>query len=320
MKRANVLAAALALAAALSGCSRTDGDKAAETPKAGAPEKAGVTLDAATQERIGLSLETPAPAQWQPGLRVTGRAANPLAFIAAATDYETARTAAAASQSELARTEKLAAQENASSRVLEAARAAAARDALALAAARAKFAADWGGRLAAQTNAAALAGPWQSGDLALARLFLPPGYFPKPIPTAATIYIFSQESNGIPAELADDLSIDPATQAQTLLFSVKQPLPADAALVADLRTGGESQSGVVVPVGAVLRYEGRGWVYVQAGTNQFVRAEIPLDRLTAGGWFVAGNLSATNRIVVTGAQTVLSAELSGSGFNTGQRD
>jgi len=59
---------------------------------------------------------------------------------------------------------------------------------------------------------------------------------------------------------------------------------------------------------------------VQSESNQFVRVEIPLDRLTAGGWFVAGNLSATNRIVVTGAQTVLSAELSGSGFNTGQRD
>jgi hypothetical protein len=29
---------------------------------------------------------------------------------------------------------------------------------------------------------------------------------------------------------------------------------------------------------------------------------------------------ATNRIVVTGAQTVLSAELSNGGFNTGTRD
>jgi hypothetical protein len=49
--------------------------------------------------------------------------------------------------------------------------------------------------------------------------------------------------------------------------------------------------------------------------------KFPLDRLTDNGWFVGGeNLSATNRVVVTGAQTVLSAELSGGGFNTGQRD
>ncbi|MDR3377707.1 MAG: hypothetical protein P4M10_03405, partial [Verrucomicrobiae bacterium] len=78
--------------------------------------------------------------------------------------------------------------------------------------------------------------------------------------------------------------------------------------------------GVVVPAGAVLRHQGLGWVYVQTDTNQFRHVEIPLDRLAAGGWFTAENLSATNHIVVTGAQTVLSAELSGSGFNTGQRD
>jgi hypothetical protein len=51
-----------------------------------------------------------------------------------------------------------------------------------------------------------------------------------------------------------------------------------------------------------------------------LRKEISLDRLTDNGWFVSENLSATNRVVVTGAQTVLSAELSGGGFNTGQRD
>jgi hypothetical protein len=70
----------------------------------------------------------------------------------------------------------------------------------------------------------------------------------------------------------------------------------------------------------VLRYEGKGWIYVQTGTNQFARTEIPLDRLMENGWFVAGGLTATNRIVVVGAETVLSAELSGGGFSTGDRD
>jgi len=76
----------------------------------------------------------------------------------------------------------------------------------------------------------------------------------------------------------------------------------------------------VVPASAILRHEGAGWVYVQTDTNQFVRAAIPLDRLMAGGWFVSESLSATNRIIVSGAQSVLSAELSGGGFSTGQRD
>ncbi len=46
---------------------------------------------------------------------------------------------------------------------------------------------------------------------------------------------------------------------------------------------------------------------------------MPLDRAVDGGFFSA-RLSVTNRVVVTGAQTLLSAELSGGGFNSGQRD
>jgi len=77
---------------------------------------------------------------------------------------------------------------------------------------------------------------------------------------------------------------------------------------------------VIVPPDAVLRYEGKGWIYVQTADNQFLRTEIPLDRLTDNGWFVSGDLTATNRVVISGAQTVLSAEMSGGEFNTGTRD
>ncbi len=77
---------------------------------------------------------------------------------------------------------------------------------------------------------------------------------------------------------------------------------------------------MIVPASAVLRHEGKAWVYVQTQTNQFLRTEITLDRLTDDGWFVAEQLSATNRIIVAGAQLVLSSELSGGGFNMGERD
>ena len=91
-------------------------------------------------------------------------------------------------------------------------------------------------------------------------------------------------------------------------------------MTARLPLPGESVAGLQVPAAAVLRYEGLAWVYVQTDTNQFVRAEIPLDRPLGTGWFVAGPLSATNRLVVTGAQSLLSAELSSGGFTTGERD
>jgi len=306
---------------ALAGCSKFDDEQPARAAvKAGAPRKPGVTLEAETQERMGLKMETPTPARWEMGIRATGRVANPLTFMAAATDYETARTAAGASQAELERTQKLAAQENASPRTLEAAQAAAAREALALQAARAKFAADWGWQLAGQTNLTAFASQLQADELSIVKVFLPVGIFPNPLPAAATIYVFGNDTNAITADLADNLNIDPATQVQTLLFSVKQKLPPEISVAAHLQTAGGAISGVVVPESAILRYEGCGWVYVQAETNRGGGGGMPLDRLTDNGWFVTEKLSATNRIVVTGAQSVLSAELSGGGFSTGERD
>lgn len=329
MKSANafILALVMVSAVTLTSCSKGSADpddKTAagqdKTAAAPAETKPGVTLDAETQERIGIKTETPAPAQWQPGIHITGRVANPLTFISAVTDYETAHSTAAASQAELERTKKLAAQENASARVLEAAQTAATHDALALQAAQAKFAGDWGGKLAAETNLAAYAEQLQNGGLSLVKLALPAGTFPDPLPQTAMISILGRDTNAIAAEFADNLLVDPATQVQTLLFIVKQKLPPEVSIEGQLNLPGDPISGVVVPSGAVLRYQGAGWVYVQTDTNQFVRAEVPLDRLLDNGWFVSENLSTTNHIVVTGAQSVLSAELSAGGFGTGERD
>ena len=302
------------------GCSKPAADKPADAAaKPEAESKAGVTIDAETQARIGLKIEAPAAAQWQPQIRAAGRVADPLAFTAAAADYETARAATEVSRSELERTQKLAGQNNVSPRTLETALAAAARDALALKSARAKFTSEWGVHLAAQTNLVAFAEKLQTDDTSLIKLSLPVGAFPKPLPPSATIYFFNDETSSIAADFADNLGIDPATQVQTLLFSVNKKLPPGAAVTGFLKTSGEPVGGVVVPAGAVLRHEGKGWIYVQAETNQFVRTEIPLDRLMENGWFVAEDLSATSRVVVSGAQTILSGELNG-GFKTGAKD
>jgi hypothetical protein len=77
--------------------------------------------------------------------------------------------------------------------------------------------------------------------------------------------------------------------------------------------------GVIVSASAVVRHEGRGWVYLQTAATEFTRRELPMDRAADGGFF-SDKLSATNRVVVVGAQTILSTELSNGGFNTGERD
>jgi len=333
MKSTNVLllTAAIAFVVMLPGCSKGGGDADDKAPKdraAGGPdkaaaaetEKAGVTLDAETQERIGLKTETPVAAQWTPGVPVTGRVVNPFTFISAVTDYETARSASAATQVELERTKKLAAQENASPRVLEAAQTSAIHDTLAVQAAQAKFAGDWGTKLAAETNLAAYAEQIQNGSRSLVKVTLPAGTFPDPLPQTATLSLLGHETNVVEAEFADNLFVDPATQTQMLLFTTRQKLPPEVAVEGRLNLPGEPVNGVVIPFAAVLRYQGGGWAYIRTATNQFQRVQVPTDRLLKNGWFVSQTISATNQIVVVGAQSVLSAEMSNGGFGTGERD
>ena len=164
-------------------------------------------------------------------------------FTAAAADYETARAATLASQSELERTQKLAAQDNASPRVVEAAQAAAAKDALALKSAKAKFTAEWGLHLAAQTNVTAFAEKLQTDDTALVKLSLPVGTYLNPPPATATIFIFNRETNSVAADFADDLGIEPTTQVQTLLFAVSKKLPPSISVTAALKISAQEWVG-----------------------------------------------------------------------------
>jgi hypothetical protein len=78
-------------------------------------------------------------------------------------------------------------------------------------------------------------------------------------------------------------------------------------LVAYLPAGGEKQ-GVIVPSSAVLWWEGKAWAYVQAGETRFVRREVPVDSPRGDGWFAAGGFAAGDRVVVIGAQMLLSQE------------
>ncbi len=305
---------ALALAfiiASVAACSKggDSDDKPAKPANTNEQAKAGVTVDAETQERIGLKMETPTAAQWQPQLQAVGNVVDPLAFMGAVSDFVSARSAADLSQAELSRTQKLAAQNNASVRAVETAQAAAAHDSLALAAARATFTANWGVNLAAQTNLVDYARQLNEKNVVLVKLILPAGVILNQFPTSARVSLMDQETNSLQAVFMDDLGIDPVSQTQALLFSVDGNLPRSAAVTGSMDTAGDSISGVVVPFSAVLRNQGLGWVYVQTDTNQFLRTAIPLDRLATNGWFVSEGLSVTNQIIVTGAQTVLSTEL-----------
>ncbi len=324
------------LSLVLAGCSKSAGDKPADAPeKAEAPAKAGVTVDAETQERIGLKIETPAPAQWQPEMKVYGRVVDPAPLLDSFMELGRAEIALDGSQRELERAKQLKADNNISERAFQDATTTHAQDRAAMDALLLKIQTSYGRKLAGMMGPVEVPpGTQRTPDkfleglrenTILIRIDLPPGERLENNAQTARIVSLAESAAPVTATCFDLLpAMDPQTQQQGILFSADQSptnrLTPGEAVTAFIKIPGEPVSGVVVPASAVLRHEGKGWVYVQTETNQFLRTEIPLDRQRDNGWFVSENLSATNRIVVSGAQTVLSAELSGGGFNTGQRD
>jgi multidrug efflux pump subunit AcrA (membrane-fusion protein) len=321
------------------GCSKPGGDPddkpAGVQEKAPAETKPGVTVDAETQTRIGLKIETPAPAQWEPEMKAYGQVLDPSPLVDLTMDLNRAEIALDSSSVELARAKQLKAGNNISAKAYHDAETTYSQNLSDAQTARFKIQTAWGRKIAEMTGPVEVpADAERKRDkfleglrdaTVLIRVDLPPG--DRMENQGQTIRIVSLGGNTAPvsATCFDLLpALDAQTQQQGVLFTADQPatnrlIPGET-VTAFIKTPGEPVSGVVVPASAVLRHEGKAWVYVQTETNQFVRAEVPLDRQMDGGWFVSENLSATNHIVTTGAQTVLSAELSGGAFTTGERD
>jgi hypothetical protein len=105
-------------------------------------------------------------------------------------------------------------------------------------------------------------------------------------------------------------AVDPKTQGQPFIFRVPDPsfsLRPGLSVTAYLEVPGPRRQGVVIPRSAVVRQSGKTWVYVQTALDQFARREVSLEDPTAEGWF-ARSISAGDRVVTTGAQTLLSEE------------
>ena len=71
---------------------------------------------------------------------------------------------------------------------------------------------------------------------------------------------------------------------------------------------GPKLEGMVVPSSAVVWVKGAAWVYVQKPGDRFVRQRVLVDNPVKGGFFVQKGLSPKVRIVVQGAQQLLSEE------------
>lgn len=126
----------------------------------------------------------------------------------------------------------------------------------------------------------------------------------------ALIHIQGAGSAGISARFISPAPrTDPRIQGIGLLYiaSGKGIVPG-MSVTASLPVGKNEVSGVIIPDSALVWWQGKGWVYVQKDSSRFVRREVPSDAPVESGWFAEKGFTAGERVVVRGAQMLLSEE------------
>lgn len=283
-----------------------------------------ITLDKATQSKAGIVVAPLRPMNHRRQLSAYGTVLQTQGLVDLYRSYsearaqvEQTRASLEASRKEYERLKALRDNQNISAKVFQAAeatwrsdeaRASGAREALS--ASEAAVRDQWGPVLLR----------WLIGDTPefdrlihsqdfLIQLTLPYGARISAPPENAWVQV--GEGKPIPVRLVSQSSrTDPRIQGRSFYYvargageflqpgmNVRAYLPAGAAL-----------KGVTVPASAVVWWQGKAWVYVQKDAANFVRREITTDAPVTNGWFVARGLSAGSKLVVTGAQLLLSEE------------
>jgi hypothetical protein len=150
-------------------------------------------------------------------------------------------------------------------------------------------------------------------DRLVARIVLPIEPSPPGPILRARIGPFGREDRLLAAErIALAAPADQGGRGPAVLFRVRRGgdalLRPGTPVTAYLAVPGAAHHGVVVPRAAIVRAGGKAWVYEQVDDDDFVRREITLDRPTDAGWFVSGRLESGAKVVVAGAQILLSEE------------
>ncbi|MBW4054314.1 MAG: metal transporter [Proteobacteria bacterium] len=283
-----------------------------------------VALDAATQAQSGIRTELLAAANYQPETVTYGSVLDlqPLLdlrarYFSAQADAGTARAMVAASRQEYERSRLLYQDnKNVSLKTYQAARAAylsdqARADAAALAAqsiqaaVRQQFGATLG-RWALDPRSSEGARLLDRKEVVV-RVTVPPGAG-SAVP--ARIQITANDNRRLPAYLVSPSpQSDPAIQGSAFIYRVTAPIAAGTTIVAYLPTAGHTTRGTCIPAGAVVWYGGQPWAYLQMGSDHFGRYPLAQKASMPGGFFVAQGFKAGERVVVGGAQLLLSEEL-----------
>ena len=143
-------------------------------------------------------------------------------------------------------------------------------------------------------------------DHLLARIELPVGERLPPAGSAVRI---------VPAGFEDQAPLSAERVAvvagATMLYRLTRTLPSlrpGNAVTAHFTLPGKTREGVLIPRSAIVQQDGRPWVYVQTKDDRFTRKPVPMDIPVPQGFLAARGFEAGDKLVVTGAQTLLSEE------------
>ncbi|HET9701547.1 MAG TPA: hypothetical protein VFP70_11550, partial [Burkholderiales bacterium] len=209
---------------------------------------------------------------------------------------------------------------NASERALHAAeaerRAAEARLAgaeAALAAAREALRLEWGDTLErwAETGTPELARLLDGAEALLLVTLRLADSAPRPMQVLEFSPAGSREKPRRAQPLSAATRADPGLPGATWLYRAPAAgLRAGMRITGRLPTGQDAEDGVLVPAAAVVWHAGKAWVYVQEAADRFERRAIEAATAVGADWFETG-LEAGERVVVSGAQLLLSEEFRG---------
>jgi RND family efflux transporter MFP subunit len=150
-------------------------------------------------------------------------------------------------------------------------------------------------------------------DMLLARIDVPVGYPIAPSALTARIVPAGHEDEApLSAQrVAVSAAVDPRAQGIPLLFRIagtRFGLRPGLAVTAYIPGTAKAVSGFLIPQAAIVRTTGRAWVYVQVSQTKFERRPVSLDQLVGDSYAVITGFASGDRIVVIGAQSLLSEE------------
>lgn len=302
----------LAIALAFLGCRARSVEPDAEPHAAAASEGSALVLhlDADALPRVGVRLAAAEAGRLAPEVLAYGRVLDPAPANDAIASLAAARAAADAASRELARVEGLArGRQNASAREVEAARAAAARARADRDLADYRVDAVLGAARAELGDLSELARGLGRRRVALVRVDVSGGEERARPELGAHLTTAPQAGAELDARfLGPAPDVDPRRPGRGFLFLVTGAPPPGSPVRARLAAGGDELAGVRVPESALLRGDGRLYVFVALGEGRFERRAVTALPLPNGGAFATRGLAAGESVVVAGAQQLLSAQ------------